>query len=140
MKGTPREPGRAVADVTISSRSVVVIRRGRPPAQAGSNAAMPFSLNRWIISLTRSGEVCTNVAMTATSFPPAEARTTSARRHLTTELSLLPLPRRTMRCSWRPSASVSLRTRTGVDMAEVCATSAQEWWTRKFQVRALGDC
>jgi hypothetical protein len=41
---------------------------------------MPISLKRWIISRTRSGEVCTNRAITSTVFPPAEASTTIARR------------------------------------------------------------
>src|SRR5579862_514130 len=139
VKGWPKVAGRVVADETMSSRSVVVIRRGRPPAHAGSNEAIPNSLNRWIISRTRSGEVWTIRAITATSLPPAAASTTRARRHFTTELSLLPLPRRTIRCSSRPSASVSLRTRTGLDMSKVCATPGHKWWTRGIVVRALAD-
>ena len=40
-----------------------MIRRGRPPAHLGSKLAIPISLNRWIISRTRSGEVCTSRAI-----------------------------------------------------------------------------
>jgi hypothetical protein len=43
-------------------------------------------LNRWIIARTRSGQVCTSRAITATSLPPAEADTI-ARRHFTIERS-----------------------------------------------------
>jgi hypothetical protein len=44
--------------------------------------------------------------------PPAEARTTIERLHLTIDLSVLPPPRRTILWSWRSSSSVSLRTRS----------------------------
>lgn len=45
------------------------------------------TLNRWIISRTRSSEVDTSRAITGTVFPPADACTTSARRHFTIDLS-----------------------------------------------------
>jgi hypothetical protein len=57
-----------------------------------------MSLKRWIISRTRSGEVCTSRAIVATSLPPAEASTTIARRQRTTDRSDFP-PRRTICCS-----------------------------------------
>ena len=60
---------------------------------------MPISLNRWIISRTRSGDVATNRAITGAVFPPADANTTNARRHRTTEFSDPPPPRRTIRWS-----------------------------------------
>lgn len=48
-------------------------------------------------------------AITGTVFPPAEASTIIARRNRT----VLVLPRRTIRWSFCPSCSVSLRTLTG---------------------------
>ncbi len=112
MKGSPTASGRALAVATMNASSSVVIRRGRPPAHLGSKDAMPISLNRWITSRTRSGEVCTNRAMASTLLPPAEASTTIDRRHFTIDLSVSPPPRRTIRWSWRPSSSVNLRTRS----------------------------
>ena len=57
------------------------------------------SLNRWIISLTRSSEVVTSPAITGTVLPLADACTTTARRHFTTDAFDFSLPRRTIRCS-----------------------------------------
>ncbi len=88
VNGSPRVSGRVLAVSTMNATSSVVIRRGRPPAHRGSNDAIPISLNRWIISLTRSSEVATSLAITPTVFPPAEACTTTARRHFTIDLSL----------------------------------------------------
>ena len=138
VKGWPRLRGRSVAVLTMSWRSSVVIRRGRPPAHGGSSAPIPLSLKEWIISLTRSGLVWTSRAIAATSLPPAEASTTRARRHLTMDLSVLPPPRRTIRWSCLPSSSDSRRTFTGVAMGPVCATGLLRWWTRpRLVVRAL---
>ncbi|HEY4946741.1 MAG TPA: hypothetical protein VII19_02505, partial [Acidimicrobiales bacterium] len=58
----------------------------------------------------------------AGTSPPAEARTTSARRHFTFGPSVLSPPRRTIRCNWLPSSSESRRTVTGVAMQGFCAT------------------
>ena len=101
-----------MAVFTMKASSSVVIRRGRSPAHLGSRLAIPISLRRWIISRTRSGEVCTSRAIASTLLPPAEASTTMERRHLTIDLSVLPPPRRTIRCSWRPSSSLRRRTRS----------------------------
>ncbi len=89
-----------------------------------------MSLKRWIISRTRSGEVCTSRAITSTVLPPAEARTTMARRYRTTLTWLLPPPRRTMRCSCRPSSSVRRRTFTRWLMLKRCTLQGRKWWTR----------
>ena len=97
VNGRPRASGRAVAVSTMNASSSVVIRRGRPPAQRGSSDAIPNSLNRRIISRTRSGDVAASRAITGTVLPPADASTTSARRQRTTDPSELPLPRRTIR-------------------------------------------
>ena len=110
VRGSPTASGRALAVLTMKVSSSVVMRRGRPPAHLASEEAIPISLNRWIISRTRSGEVCTSRAI-ASTLPPAEASTTIDRRHFTTDLSDLPPPRRTIRWSWRPSSSLTRRTR-----------------------------
>jgi len=57
---TERRPylrGPLLGCLTMKPSSSVVIRRGRPPAQAGSSESILISLNRWIISRTRSGLV-----------------------------------------------------------------------------------
>jgi hypothetical protein len=69
------------------------------------------------LSRTRSGEV-------QTSGRSPSPRCRRSQHHegatpFTTELSLLPLLRRPMHCSSLLSASVSLRTRTGLDMTRV---------------------
>ena len=74
VKGRPTFSGRSLAVWTMNSSSSVVIRRGRPPAHLGSNERIPFSLNRWIISRTRSGLVCTRRAITSTVFPPGRGQ------------------------------------------------------------------
>ncbi|WP_452176594.1 transposase [Kitasatospora saccharophila] len=56
-----------------------------------------------------SSSACTSSAITGTRFPPAEASSIVARRNRTE----LVLPRRTICCSFCPSWSVNLRTRTG---------------------------
>src|SRR5579884_3567347 len=124
----------------MKASSSVVIRRGRPPAHRGSREAIPVSLKRWIISRTRSGEVWTSRAITSTLLPPAEASTTVARRQRTWLLSVLPPPRRTIRCRLRPSSSESRRTLTGLLMPPPWRMAPQGWWTRTgrgMAVRAL---
>lgn len=61
--------GRFSAALTMKARSSSPIRRVRPPAHRGSNDRIPISLNRWIISRTRSGEVWTKPAITVTELP-----------------------------------------------------------------------
>lgn len=135
--------GRLDDQLAISSREnppddVVVIWRGRPPAHRGSNDRIPNSLNRWIISRTRSGLVATNRAITATSLPPADASTTIARRHFTIDFSVRPPPRRTIRWNCRPSSSRNRRTRTRSAIPTPCATRNPKWWTRPPHVRGQG--
>ena len=97
VNGSPSASGRFVAVSTMNASSSVVIRRGRPPAQRGSSEAIPNSLNRWIISRTRSCDVAADRAIAGTVLPPADANTTNARRQRTTDPPELPLPRRTIR-------------------------------------------
>ena len=54
-----------------------------------------------------------SLAITGTRLPPAEASSIIARRYRTE----LVLPRRTICCSFSPSWSFNLRTRTGADTA-----------------------
>src|SRR3954465_7231475 len=85
--------------------SSALIRRGRPPAQRGSSALIPSSLNRWITSRTVSSSAATRPAIAGTVLPPAEASTTIARRWRIPLLAAFGSPRRTIRSSRCPSSS-----------------------------------
>src|SRR6266567_492020 len=117
VKGRPRERGRFLATLTMSARSLASMIRGRPPAHLGSRHARPASLKAWITSRTRSGEVWAMSAITLTLLPPAEAKTMSARRQVMWDL--VPVPRRTIRTSRCPSASVGRRTLRPLDVSFV---------------------
>src|SRR6266567_4919256 len=117
VKGRPRERGRFLATLTMSARSLASMIRGRPPAHLGSRHARPASLKAWITSRTRSGEVWAMSAITLTLLPPAEAKTMSARRQVMWDL--VPVPRRTIRTSRWPSASVGRRTLRPLDVSFV---------------------
>lgn len=109
VKGLPSTVGRVVAASMTKSSSSMLSRRGRPPAHRGSRQASPTSLNRWITSRTVSSSAWTSCAITGTGLPPDDASSIIARRNRTE----LVLPRRTIRCSFCPSCSVSRRTLTG---------------------------
>jgi hypothetical protein len=71
--------------------------------------------------------------MTGTVFPPADACTTSARRHFTIDLSDRPPPRLTIWVIWRPSTSDNRRTRNGCVIHKGKHVHAIKWWTRTHQ-------
>ena len=95
---------------------------GRPPAQLGSSARSPISLNRWITSRTVSSCAATSRAIAGTGVPDADAMMINARR-TRTESSCL--PRRTICCSRRPSSSVRRRARTGSAMPPTPLSTAK---------------
>jgi hypothetical protein len=109
VNGRPSFTGRVRAVATMNVSSSGLIRRGRPPAQRGSNASSPISLNRWITWRTVSSSAATSRAIAATVVPEADAMMIVARR---TRIEPC-LPRRTIACNRWPSSSVSRRARTG---------------------------
>ena len=77
-RGDPRTPPSRSISSPRSRASL--IRRGRPPAQRGSSAARPFSLNAWITSRTVSSSAATSRAIAGTGVPDDEAMMIVARR------------------------------------------------------------
>ncbi len=83
-----------------TAASLLVTAGDNPDRPEGPATPSPLSLNRWIISLTRSSEVATSPGDHRDRVAARRRMHYTAQRHFTTDAFDFPLPRRTIRCSY----------------------------------------